>query len=115
MPRFCHHDTRGPPSIFLAQKTATIADFPIRNRGDAYVKPWTQPWNAAHAAGPVSRPLRHNGQPYAGINVLTLWASAMERHYAAPIWMIFRQALELGGQSITCTASKRTKQRVRHR
>lgn len=28
------------------------------------VKPWTQPWNAAHAAGHVSRPLRHNGQPY---------------------------------------------------
>ena len=61
------------------------------------VKPWTQPWNAAHAAGHVSRPLRHNGQPYAGINVLTLWASAMERHYAAPIWMTFKQALELGG------------------
>ena len=36
MPRFCHHDTRGPPSIFLAQKTGTIADFPIRHRGDAY-------------------------------------------------------------------------------
>jgi antirestriction protein ArdC len=61
------------------------------------VKPWTQPWNAAHAAGPVSRPLRHNGQPYSGINVLTLWASAMERHYAAPIWMTFKQAIELGG------------------
>ena len=61
------------------------------------VKPWTQPWNAAHAAGHVSRPLRHNGQTYAGINVLTLWCSAMERHYAAPIWMTFKQALELGG------------------
>lgn len=61
------------------------------------VKPWTQPWNAAHEAGPVSRPLRHNGQPYAGINVLTLWASAMERHFAAPVWMTFKQAIELGG------------------
>ncbi len=61
------------------------------------IKPWTQPWNASHAAGPVSRPLRHNGQPYAGINVVTLWASAMERHYAAPIWMTFKQAKELGG------------------
>ena len=61
------------------------------------VKPWTQPWNAAHAAGHVSRPLRHNGQPYAGINVLTLWCSAMERHYAAPLWMTFKQTLELGG------------------
>jgi len=61
------------------------------------VKPWTQPWNAAHAAGHVSRPLRHNGKPYAGINVLTLWASAMTAHYAAPIWMTFKQAIELGG------------------
>ena len=61
------------------------------------MKPWTQPWNAAHAAGAVSRPLRHNGQPYSGINVLTLWASAMERNFAAPIWMTFKQALELGG------------------
>ena len=36
MPRFCHHDTRGPPSIFLAQKTGTIADFPIKHRERAY-------------------------------------------------------------------------------
>lgn len=61
------------------------------------VKPWTQPWNASHAAGHVSRPLRHNGQPYAGINVVTLWSSAMTAHYTAPIWMTFKQAIELGG------------------
>ncbi|WP_439543984.1 ArdC family protein [Hyphomicrobium sp.] len=61
------------------------------------VKPWTQPWNAAHAAGHVSRPLRHTGEPYSGINVLTLWATAMEAHRSAPIWMTFRQALSLGG------------------
>src|SRR6056297_4102751 len=61
------------------------------------IKPWTQPWNAAHVAGPVSRPLRHNGQPYNGINILTLWASSMERHFAAQIWMTFKQAKELGG------------------
>src|SRR6202163_1680935 len=36
VPSFCHHDTRGPPSIFPAQKTGTIADFPIRHRGGAY-------------------------------------------------------------------------------
>lgn len=60
------------------------------------VKPWTQPWNAAHAAGPVSKPLRVGGQAYAGINVLMLWASAMERGFAAPIWMTYRQAQELG-------------------
>ena len=60
------------------------------------VKPWTRPWNAAHAAGHVSKPLRFNGEAYSGINVLTLWASAMERDFAAPIWMTFRQAKELG-------------------
>lgn len=60
------------------------------------VKPWSQPWHAAHAAGPVSRPLRHNGETYSGINVLALWASAMEQAFSAPIWMTFKQALELG-------------------
>jgi len=35
VPRFCHHDTWGPPSIFLAQKTGTIADFPISYRDGA--------------------------------------------------------------------------------
>jgi len=62
------------------------------------VKPWSQPWNAAHAAGPVSKPLRFSGEPYNGINILSLWASAMELGYAAPIWMTYRQAKELGGQ-----------------
>jgi antirestriction protein ArdC len=57
------------------------------------MKPWTQPWNAMHAAGYVSRPLRRNGQPCAGINALTLRASAMERHYAVRIWATFKQAL----------------------
>ena len=28
---------------------------------NAGVRPWARPWNAAHAAGPVSRPLRANG------------------------------------------------------
>jgi antirestriction protein ArdC len=64
---------------------------------EAGVKPWTRPWSASHAAGHVSRPLRHNGQAYAGINVLTLWCSSMERSYCAPIWMTFKQAIELGG------------------
>ena len=44
------------------------------------------------------RPLRHAGQPSSGINVLSLWASAMAHGFAAPIWMTYRQAGELGGQ-----------------
>src|SRR5208283_1666956 len=59
------------------------------------VRPWVRPWNAEHAAGRITRPLRHNGKPYSGINVLSLWASAMAQNFAAPIWMTFKQASEL--------------------
>jgi len=38
-----------------------------------------------------------NGTPYNGIIVLMLWASAVERGFAAQIWMTFKQAKELGG------------------
>jgi len=60
------------------------------------VRPWVRPWNAEHAAGRITRPLRHNGQPYTGINILSLWASATAQGFAAPIWMTYRQATELG-------------------
>jgi antirestriction protein ArdC len=59
------------------------------------VRPWVQPWNAKHAAGRITQPLRFNGQPYSGINILSLWMSAAVQGFAAPIWMTFRQALEL--------------------
>jgi antirestriction protein ArdC len=62
------------------------------------VRPWIQPWNAEHAAGKITRPLRHNGQAYSGINILMLWASAMEQGFSCPIWMTFKQALELSAQ-----------------
>jgi antirestriction protein ArdC len=61
------------------------------------VRPWMQPWSAVNAAGRVTRPLRHNGQPYSGVNVLLLWSEAMARGFASPIWMTFKQAIELGG------------------
>ena len=59
------------------------------------VRPWIRPWNAEHAAGRITRPLRHNGQPYSGINILSLWMSALAQNFAAPIWMTYRQASEL--------------------
>ena len=61
------------------------------------VRPWTRPWSVEHLAGHVSRPLRHNGLPYSGVNVLLLWSEAVLRGYSAPLWMTFLQALELGG------------------
>jgi antirestriction protein ArdC len=59
------------------------------------VRPWLRPWNAEHAAGRITRPLRGSGIPYQGINVLMLWSAAMEKGYAAPVWMTFKQARAL--------------------
>jgi antirestriction protein ArdC len=59
------------------------------------VRPWMKPWNAEQAEGRITRPLRANGIPYQGINVLMLWSAAMAKGYATPIWMTFKQALDL--------------------
>jgi antirestriction protein ArdC len=61
------------------------------------VRPWHKPWNAEHAAGRITRPLRCNGLPYQGINILMLWDSADTQGFACPIWLTFKQAQELGG------------------
>lgn len=81
-----------PRTNLYARVTAKIvADL---ERG---VRPWLKPWNAEHLAGRITRPLRVNGLPYKGINVLMLWGEAELKGYACPIWMTFRQARELGG------------------
>ena len=79
------------PDLYARVTNAIVADL---QRG---VRPWTKPWSAEHLAGRITRPLRHGGQPYSGVNILLLWADAVAKGFAAPIWMTFRQALELGG------------------
>ncbi len=64
---------------------------------EACVRPWSRPWNAEHGAGRISRPLRHNGIAYQGINVLVLWSTAHSRGYSSPIWMTYQQSRTLGG------------------
>jgi antirestriction protein ArdC len=59
------------------------------------VRTWMKPWNAGNTAGRITRPLRQNGVAYSGINILMLWAEAMDKGFAAPIWMTFKQASEL--------------------
>jgi hypothetical protein len=61
------------------------------------VRPWTRPWTVANTAGRITRPLRHNGQPYSGVNVILLWSEAVARGFTSPIWMTFKQAVELDG------------------
>lgn len=61
------------------------------------VRPWLKPWSTQQAAGRVSRPLRHTGEAYQGINILMLWAAAEEQGFTFPYWLTFRQSKELGG------------------
>jgi len=61
------------------------------------IRPWHRPWNAEHVAGRITRPLRHNGIPYNGINVVMLWSAAVTKGYACPLWLTSKQAIELGG------------------
>ncbi|PDT34935.1 MULTISPECIES: ArdC family protein [Sinorhizobium] len=60
------------------------------------VRPWMKPWNAENTTGRITRPLRFNGQPYSGVNVLLLWSEGMAQGYTSSTWMTFKQALELG-------------------
>jgi antirestriction protein ArdC len=62
------------------------------------VRPWVKPWSAGQAGARITLPLRSSGTPYRGVNVLLLWGEALSRGFAAPMWMTYRQAQELGAQ-----------------
>lgn len=64
----------------------------------ALLEAGTRPWSPRWASGMASLPLRHEGTPYRGINILLLWAASMARGYVNPHWMTYRQTAELGGQ-----------------
>lgn len=55
--------------------------------------PWVKPWTSAKAA---VRPLRSTGQPYGGVNVLTLWLDADEKGFSSPYWFGFQTASKMG-------------------
>lgn len=84
--------TTGKTDLYTRVTNRIIADL------EQGIRPWLKPWNAEHAAGRITRPLRHNGEPYRGINVVMLWGEAVAHGYACPMWMTYRQAQALGGQ-----------------
>lgn len=61
---------------------------------EAGTAPWVKPWSSAV---PSCRPLRSTGQPYSGVNVLTLWMDAEEKGFTSPYWFGFQTAKKLGG------------------
>lgn len=60
------------------------------------VRPWVKPWNASNAEDRIALPLRHNGEPYRGINILLLWGETIANGYRSNRWMTYKQAMELG-------------------
>lgn len=60
---------------------------------EAGARPWSPAWSGA--SDRLQLPLRWNGQPYKGVNVLVLWLAGQTRN--SPRWLTFKQALELGG------------------
>ena len=60
--------------------------------------PWLKPWSAASEERRPLLPLRGNGVPYRGVNVLLLWGAALDGGFVSNIWMTYKQAQERGGQ-----------------
>jgi antirestriction protein ArdC len=58
--------------------------------------PWVQPWDAARC--PCMMPKNAvSARAYSGINVLILWAAAIEGGHAGQRWLTYRQADAAGG------------------
>ena len=84
--------SRTRPVIARPDVAQTITDL-ILEKIEQGTAPWLKPWSASS-----TRPLRHQGIPYTGINSFFLWAVADTTGYTSPFWMTYRQASELGGQ-----------------
>jgi antirestriction protein ArdC len=78
----------GRVDLYQAVTDAIIAEL------EYGLKPWKRPWKTTGAGFP----LRHNGQPYRGINTLVLWMTMTAKGYTSPYFMTYRQAASLGGQ-----------------
>ena len=59
------------------------------------VVPWRQPWSG-QGFGVMPRNAV-TSRAYSGANVILLWSRAQESGFTAPLWLTFKQALELGG------------------
>ena len=74
-----------------------VTDIIIRDLEQG-TRSWTKPWTTTSKDSDSIRPLRHDGTPYRGINVLILWSEAIEHGYTSSTWMTYRQAQALGAQ-----------------
>ncbi|WP_175983023.1 ArdC family protein [Caballeronia zhejiangensis] len=78
------------PDIYSRVTDKIIADL------EQGVRPWVKPWKSGNAGGRITLPVRHNGIPYQGINILLLWGEQLEKGFQSNRWMTFKQAQALG-------------------
>lgn len=83
-------DSKGPRRDIAAEITAKII---ARIEGGDEL-PWRRPWRCSALA----QPLRSTGEPYRGINTLLLSLETLDRGFASPYWMTYRQAKSLDAQ-----------------
>ncbi|MFQ6550264.1 ArdC family protein [Aestuariibius sp. 2305UL40-4] len=76
---------RSRASRFDASEAITSELIRVIERG---ILPWRKPWTA----GAASRPLRHSGEPYQGINNFLLTMRTQLAGFSSPFWMTLRQA-----------------------
>lgn len=82
--------TASDQDIYVRVTNAIVAEL------EKGARPWHRPWSNAAGEGGFVRPLRANGEPYKGINVLMLWESAARQGFASSRWFTFNQAKQLG-------------------
>lgn len=65
---------------------------------EAGTVPWVKPWDGGGSAGLGLPENASTGRGYSGINILLLWAAAMEHGRSCHVWLTYRQAQGLGAQ-----------------
>ncbi|OIN55548.1 ArdC family protein [Arsenicibacter rosenii] len=89
-------------SQFLTQSPTSRKDLyqqvtdTIMRQLDTGTIPWQQPWKSDTARLLALPENSTTGKQYRGINILLLWASALERKYASPEWASFKQWKQKG-------------------
>jgi antirestriction protein ArdC len=81
-----HVDHLTPAQRVTAQISAML------ERG---VRPWIKPWDDIAPSSALVLALRSCGTPYRGMNIIALWAAAMESGFKARHWFTFKQALAM--------------------
>ncbi|WP_198534299.1 ArdC family protein [Aquidulcibacter paucihalophilus] len=59
------------------------------------VRPWIKPWDDIAPPDALVLPLRSCGTPYRGMNIIALWAAALESGFRSRHWFTFKQALAM--------------------